>query len=119
MDNQGLSEIEKKTKIFFHSFGYDVKSEGKYPAWKPNINDFSKLVFAQTQKVFGTAEYKAIHAGLECAVISDIYPNIKIASIGPNIRSPHSTHEKVEIASVSKVYNVVTSIIEQVNHDLL
>ncbi len=119
MDNQGLSEIEKKTKIFFHSFGYDVKSEGKYPAWKPNINDFSKLVFTQTQKVFGVAEYKAIHAGLECAVISDLYPNIKIASIGPNIRSPHSTHERVEIASVEKVYNVVENIIKQVNHDLL
>ncbi len=111
MDNQGLSKIEKDTQSFFHTFGFDTKSEGKYPAWKPEVNLFSEIVYKEVSKIFNKASYKAIHAGLECAVISNLYPDIKIASIGPNICSPHSVNESVEIASVLKVYKVVQNIV--------
>ena len=113
MDNHDLSKIEKNTRDFFHKFGFDVKSEGKYPAWKPEVNIFSKIVAKEVEKIFNHVSYKAIHAGLECAVISNLYPNIKIASIGPNILSPHSIGECVEIASVLKVYEVVKNVINE------
>ncbi len=115
MDQKGLEKTEIDTKNYFEKFVYSVKSEGKYPAWKPQINDFAKLVYKQTQEIFGRSEYKAIHAGLECAVISDLYPHIQITSIGPNIRSPHSVSECVELASVDKVYEVVSNVIAKVN----
>ncbi len=115
MDSDGLEHVEKETTRFFTSYGYSVKSEGKYPAWKPQINDFSKMVCAKMQKQFSRCTYKAIHAGLECAVISSRYPHIEIASIGPNIRSPHSTHEKVEVASVERVYGVVKEIVHELS----
>jgi dipeptidase D len=111
MDNIGLKHVEEKYQNFFESFGFKVKSEGKYPAWKPEINSFSKEVEKAMIEVFGKSEFKAIHAGLECAIISGKYPDMKFTSIGPNIRSPHSTHEKVEIASVEKIYQVVQKIV--------
>jgi dipeptidase D len=116
MDQEGLETVEERTKDFFIRYGYDVKSEGKYPAWKPEINRFSEIVCEKTKEVFPSCEYKAIHAGLECAVISNLYPHIKIASIGPNIRSPHSVSERVEIASVQKVYQVVRKVIDVVEN---
>lgn len=116
MDAEGLAAVEDQVRAFFTSYGYKVKSEGKYPAWRPEINDFSKIVCGAVEEVFGACSYKAIHAGLECAVISDLYPDIKIASIGPNIRSPHSTHEKVEIASVIKTFEAVEKIVERIAH---
>ena len=112
MDATGLAAVEEEVSDIFHAFGYSVHSEGKYPAWKPQVNDFSKLVCQKMEDVFCTCAYKAIHAGLECAVLSSLYPKIKIASIGPNIRSPHSTHEKVEIDSVVKTFRVVEKIVD-------
>lgn len=115
MDEDGLASVEKSTEELLLSFGYEVKSEGKYSAWKPEVNNFSKLLCTKMQEVYPTCSFKAIHAGLECAVISSIYPHMQIASIGPNIRSPHSTHEKTEIASVQKIYEVVKKILHEVS----
>ncbi len=111
MDNDGLAVVEEQVRQLFSQYGYIVRSEGKYPAWKPEVNDFSEMVCIKVAEVFGHCDYKAIHAGLECAVISSLYPKMKIASIGPNIRSPHSVHEHVEIASVERVYEVVQKIV--------
>jgi dipeptidase D len=43
------------------------------------------------------------------------YPQMKIASIGPTIRYPHSIHEECEIASINNVYNVVEKIVTKIN----
>jgi len=56
----------------------------------------------------------AIHAGLECGVIAEKYPDMKFASIGPTIRYPHSTREEVDIASVERTYHVLENIIKVV-----
>jgi dipeptidase D len=114
MDKKGLKKVKKSAKEHFEKFGFQVETDGKYPAWKPEINQFSQIVYDATKKVFKKCEYKAIHAGLECAIISDLYPDIKIASIGPNITSPHSTHESVDLDSVERVYEVVKEVVKRV-----
>ncbi len=114
MNESGLQKIEKEITDFFYSRNYKTKSMDKYPAWKPEVNDFSKLVYKEMKKIFRKCEFKAIHAGLECAVISSIYPDIKIASIGPNIRFPHSLNEEVEIVSIEKIYEVLQRVIDEV-----
>ena len=112
MDDAGLKKIETEVVALFTSFGFSVKSDGKYPAWKPEVNDFSETVCEKMREVFSVCNYKAIHAGLECAVLSSIYPDMKIASIGPNIESPHSSHERVEVASVKRTFDVVKKIVD-------
>ncbi len=114
MDDELLEKIKSDLVEFFKGYGFDVSSEGKYPAWRPKINDFSKIVYDATKDIFGKAEFKAIHAGLECAIISDRYPDIQIASIGPTIISPHSTHERVDIMSVDRVFEVIKRVIKRV-----
>jgi len=47
---------------------------------------------------------------LECGLLSQKLPNIQIASIGPNIKYPHSTREYVELNSVEKVFEVVEKL---------
>ncbi len=111
MDDDSLKQVENDYKNFFETYGLKVKSEGKYPAWKPEINSFSKEVEKAMIELFGKSEFKAIHAGLECAIISEKYKNLKFTSIGPNIESPHSTHERVEVESVEKIYQVVKKVV--------
>jgi dipeptidase D len=114
MDVENLEKISNETLTFFNSYGFEVKLEDKYPAWKPDISDFTKLVSEEMKSVFGKTKMMAIHAGLECGVIAEKYPAMKFASIGPTIRYPHSTREMVNLESVERTYKVLENIIESV-----
>ena len=115
MSSGGLTQISAETVSFFESYGYTVKIEDKYPSWKPEINAFTEKVNSCTKEVFGESRLMAIHAGLECGVIGEKYPDLKLASIGPTIRYPHSTREKVKIDSIEKTFDVVKRIIAEVD----
>ncbi|UPT77040.1 M20/M25/M40 family metallo-hydrolase [Sulfurovum sp. XGS-02] len=115
MDAVKLEDISKETLAFFNAYGFNVKLEDKYPAWKPDISDFTNLVSQEMQSVFGKTKMMAIHAGLECGVIAEKYPDMKFASIGPTIRYPHSTREMVDLESVERTFEVVKLIIRSVN----
>jgi len=110
MSEESLGKILDKNVSLLKKYNFETKTKDKYPSWKPQINEFSKIVNNSMLEVFGKSEYKAIHAGLECGVISKKYPNIQIASIGPNIKYPHSTREKVEIQSVFRIFEVVKRV---------
>ena len=112
MEAKALEALTEETIAFFKSYGFDVQVEDKYPAWKPDISAFTDLVSEEMTKVFGKSKLMAIHAGLECGVIAEKYPEMKFASIGPTIRYPHSTREMVNIESVAKTYEVLVSVIE-------
>jgi len=111
MSPDGLAQISSKTVEFFKSFGYSVELRDKYPSWRPEINSFTKDVERAMIEVFGESKMVAIHAGLECGVISQRYPYMLIASIGPTIRYPHSTREEVDLESVEKTFEVLKLIV--------
>ncbi|BAF72755.1 M20/M25/M40 family metallo-hydrolase [Sulfurovum sp. NBC37-1] len=114
MDADSLDALTHETVSFFEMYGFESKMEDKYPAWKPDITDFTKLVDEKMKEVFGKSKLMAIHAGLECGVIAEKYPKMKFASIGPTIRYPHSTREKVKLDSVEKTFVVLDKIIQSV-----
>lgn len=114
MGAEKLEDLSKETLSFFKSYGFKVQLEDKYPAWKPDISDFTNLVSQEMKAVFGKTKMMAIHAGLECGVIAEKYPDMKFASIGPTIRYPHSTREMVDLASVESTFEVLDNIIKSI-----
>ena len=114
MDADALETLTEETRMFFKSYGFEVAVEDKYPAWKPDVSEFTNLVSKEMEAVFGTTKMMAIHAGLECGVIAEKYPQMKFASIGPTIRYPHSSREKVKLDSVEKTFQVLQGIISKV-----
>jgi len=115
MDNVELKKLTKETTVMLESFGFEVHTSGKYPAWKPEHNQFAENLLNIYTKHVPTSSLEAIHAGLECAIFKDKFPKIQVASIGPNIFSPHSYKERVEIQSVLNVEKVVEEIIRKYN----
>ncbi len=113
MDNYELKTLKEETKALLSNFNFEVTTNGKYPAWKPDINDFTTIVHTIYKKHNENASLEAIHAGLECAIFKDKFPNIKVASIGPTINFPHSKKEQVSIKSVENVFKVVEEITKQ------
>jgi dipeptidase D len=100
----------------FHLIDADVKLEGGYPGWKPNMQSPILQTMSNVYKdMFGNIpEKKAIHAGLECGLIGGVYPNLDMISFGPTIRYPHSPDEKVNIASVGKFWKFLVGTLKHV-----
>ncbi len=112
MDNEELKILKGETVALLQCFGFEVTTSGKYPAWKPEHSDFTVKVLEIYKRHNSNVSVEAIHAGLECAIFKEKYPNMQICSIGPNIYFPHSLREKCEISSVHNVYKVVQDIID-------
>jgi len=112
MDNDELTTIKDETIGLLKIFGFEVTTNGKYPAWKPKHSDFTSEVLKVYQEIIPETTLNAIHAGLECAIFKSKYPNIDVCSIGPNIYFPHSHREECEINSVMKLYIVVQKIVK-------
>lgn len=112
MDNEQLNLIKNETICLLENYGFTVTTDGKYPAWKPDVNEFTNNILEIYKKYDKNASLEAIHAGLECAIFKDKFPNMKIASIGPNIFNPHSNREKVEIKSVENLSKIVKEIVD-------
>jgi len=111
MDDTSLKNLAYETENFLAHYHFTSKQEEYYPAWKPEINSFSENILSIMKKSFESAELKAMHAGLECAIFKDKFPAMQIVSIGPNIFFPHSDSEYVELNSVKKVYKSLKEII--------
>jgi len=88
------------------------------PAWPYNPESGLLKIARETYKsVFGSdAEIIAIHAGLECGLFSQKFAEknelIDILSFGPNAYDYHTPGERVEIASVARVWKLLLEILK-------
>ena len=91
-----------EASLFLGSF--DVEHHGEYPGWKPNLDSrILKSSVASYKKLFGVdPEVKAIHAGLECGLFLEKFPDLDMISFGPTLRNVHAPGEKLELASLDK-----------------
>jgi dipeptidase D len=111
MKKHELEILRENIIFYFRSHGCKVSDEGWYSPWEAESNEWSEKVASVIAEDCGAVRVETIHAGLECGVIKEQFPDIKMASIGPNIEAPHSIRERVEIASVARVYESVKRII--------
>ena len=111
MSDEGLETLAEQIETLLKRYGFDVRREEAYPAWKPEINPFARRVADVMEENFGRSEFQAIHAGLECGILSEKYPKIRMASIGPTIENPHSVREQVDLDSVARTFRVLRQIV--------
>ncbi|MDX1808015.1 MAG: Xaa-His dipeptidase [Sulfurospirillaceae bacterium] len=112
MDDLRGDELSSETEAFFKVCGFSTAILSSHGAWTPNVGDFSNRVKNTISKYVPNAEFKAIHAGLECGILISTQKEEKEAiSIGPIIRSPHSIREECDLDSVERIRSAVEEII--------
>ncbi|MDD8019665.1 MAG: aminoacyl-histidine dipeptidase [Acidobacteriota bacterium] len=86
-----------------------------YPAWTPDLKSplLQRMIEIYRHLFQREPEVKAVHAGLECGIIGEKYPDLDMISIGPTIRYPHSPEEKVNIESVGKFWELVVETLKE------
>ncbi|MDO4674013.1 M28 family peptidase [Campylobacter sp.] len=109
---EDLQNLEFETLQLFKALGFSTESFNFYPPWQGEENAFSAEVFEALAKFTPEPKISAIHAGLECGII-EAGQKVLCCSIGPNIHSPHSTYERVELSSVEKISGAVFEILKK------
>lgn len=93
--------------------GCSVEFTGGYSGWAPNASStILRVMKEEYAKMFGKEpKVMAIHAGLECGILSGAYPNWDMVSFGPTLLSPHSPDERCYIPSVQKVWDYLKAVL--------
>ena len=105
-----------KLSSVFRLAACEVELSGGYSGWAPNsaspILHTMKEVY---KKLYGVEpKVMAIHAGLECGILSGAYPEWDMVSMGPTIMSPHSPDERCYIPSVAKAWDFLCAVLEAI-----
>lgn len=114
--DSGRSYVESMLESLGELAGADVTFSGAYPGWKPNPDSEIMHVFRKTyEDIYGRIpNIMVIHAGLECGLFKEPYPNMDMISFGPTIKFPHSPDEKVDIATVGLFWEQMIAILKAI-----
>jgi dipeptidase D len=105
-----LSKLEELAKFYDGSYS----EMGDYPAWEYRKESHLRDTMVRTFKeMFGKEpEVVAIHAGLECGLLSEKLPGLDCVSIGPDMQDIHTSREKLNIASTARTWQFLLEILK-------
>ncbi len=108
--------LVEKLKYICEGMGCSVEMYGEYPAWefvekskfRDNLQKVYKEMFGEELKIC------AIHAGVECGLLSAKIEGLDAISMGPNIYDIHTPEERLSISSAKRSYEFVRKVIEEI-----
>ncbi len=112
-------DLANALRATFELTGCDVEFSGDYPGWTPNMESPILKVMTKLYKELHGEEphVAACHAGLECGILGQNYPDMDMISFGPNIKGAHSPDERAQISSVQKYWKFVLEILKHIPQD--
>lgn len=108
--------VQATVAACFRLAGAKVEQSDGYPGWAPNPkSELLDISVRAYRELFGRdPQVKAIHAGLECGLFLDAYPDLDMISIGPTLRGVHSPSERLELATVPMVFDHLLAILRNI-----
>ena len=93
----------------FSMAGMKVEMSGEYGGWGPHTDsEIIQLLEKNYRELFNEDAIEQVdHAGLECSVILGKYPHLDVVSLGPTMRSPHTTSERCLISTVAPFWELL------------
>ncbi len=113
--NQEKRDLLQQLKGIADMFDGGYSDTGDYPAWEykkdSKLRDLMVKIYSEK---FGKApEVVAIHAGLECGLLSDKLPGLDCVSIGPDMHDIHTSRERLEIESTRRTWEFLLDILKE------
>ena len=109
------ADLRDKLINIIELVGGEAEVIGDYPAWEYKAD--SKLreeITTAYQNVYGVApQFTAIHAGLECGILSEKIEELDCVSFGPENFDIHTPKERLNIASTERVWNFLVEYLKQ------
>ena len=100
----------------FNAIGAVTVHTDGYPGWAPNpkseILDIARESYIHLFK--NEPKVLAIHAGLECGLIGETYPEMDMISFGPTIKGAHSPDERLLINTAQMFWDHLLDILKKI-----
>nr|WP_175579522.1 aminoacyl-histidine dipeptidase [Vibrio hepatarius] len=114
--DSGRQQVESMLTSVAELAGASIEFSGAYPGWKPDADSEIMAIFRDMYEgIYGhKPNIMVIHAGLECGLFKEPYPNMDMVSFGPTIKFPHSPDEKVKIDTVALFWDQMVALLEAI-----
>ncbi|MCB2221816.1 MAG: aminoacyl-histidine dipeptidase [Bacteroidetes bacterium] len=109
-------DIANMVASVFNLAEAEVKHSDGYPGWTPNPHsEIVEITRQEYTRLFNEdPKVLAIHAGLECGLIGDVYPEMDMISYGPTIKGAHSPDERLKIDTVDKFWKLTLEVLKKI-----
>lgn len=116
MVNQEAQDFAEKIQAHFSQFNISSTLTPLVSGWTPNPDSAAlKCLQHAYQKAFNIEpNLKVIHAGLECGIIAEHYPDLQMVSFGPDIQGAHAPGERVKVDTVEKCWKLLVTALASV-----
>ncbi len=112
--NQEKRDLLKRLQDLAVFYDGSTTEMGDYPAWEYKKDSRLRDTMVSTFcRMFGKEpEVVAIHAGLECGLLSEKLPGLDCVSIGPDMQDIHTSREKLNIASTKRTWEFLLEVLK-------
>lgn len=116
MVNQEAQDFAEKIQAHFSQFNIGSTLTPLVSGWTPNPDSAALKCLQQAyQHAFNIEpNLKVIHAGLECGIIAEHYPDLQMVSFGPDIQGAHAPGERVKVDTVEKCWKLLVTALASV-----
>lgn len=108
-------ELTDRLTFLTEFLGGEISINGDYPAWEYKPDSQIRDLMVETYRRLFQKEPKveAIHAGLECGILSGKIPGLDCISFGPDMFDIHTPKERLSISSAERVWNLILEFLRQ------
>lgn len=109
------SDLADKLEYLTEFLGGEITVGGDYPAWEYKADsDIRETISSVYRELFGEEPvFEAIHAGLECGILSGKIDNLDCVSFGPNNYDIHTPKERLSISSTEKIWKLLVEFLKR------
>lgn len=115
--DSGKEDVVRRMELLMEYMGGSCRLEDSYPAWEYRHDSPLREIMVQAfVDLYGhEPQICAMHAGLECGLLSDKLPGADMVSFGPNLIGVHTPAERMDVASVERCWNYLLHVLELMN----
>ncbi|MBR5021854.1 MAG: aminoacyl-histidine dipeptidase [Oscillospiraceae bacterium] len=112
--NAERDALAEKLKALANFHDARLEVSGVYPAWEYKKDSILRdtLVKTYTEMYSKAPEIVAIHAGLECGILSEKLPGLDCVAMGPDMQDIHTTRERLNIASTKRTWEFIQAVLK-------
>lgn len=105
--------MKDKVEYLISFLGGESTTYSEYPAWEYRRESKLRELFREVyMDMYGKEpKMEAIHAGLECGLISEKMPELDMISIGPDMKDIHTPAEALNLPSTVRVYQFIERLL--------
>lgn len=111
----GKDETLRRLTALMESMGGTVTPSDDYPAWEYNPSSPLRSTMVEVYKeMYGNKpQICAVHAGLECGILTEKLDGADMISFGPNIQNAHTPSEQLDIESTERCWEFLLKVLER------